>query len=101
MYKKGLHALVDCLLLSRCDALIKTPSALSTWSRVFGEDMDLVLVGKPYSNPWKHVSPWYNLDGLGYFPESLLYRWDAASMADNRVIKIIADPPETDRRTDR
>ena len=91
-YKKGFHALADCLLLSRCQAMIKTPSALSTWSRVFGENIDLVLVGKPYSNPWKHVSPWYNLNGLGYFPESLLYRWDAKSMADNRVIKIIAAP---------
>jgi hypothetical protein len=92
-YQKGFHALVDCLLLSRCRALIKTPSALSAWSKVFGPDMDLVLVGKPYSNPWKFISPWYNLDGLGYFPESLLYRWDAAAMTESRVKAIIATPP--------
>ena len=54
--------------------------------------MNLVLVGKPYSNPWKNY--WSNLDGLGFFPESLLYRWDAASMTENRVIKIVAAPPE-------
>ena len=66
-YHKGFHALADCLLLSRCQALVKTPSALSTWGKVFGPDLDLVLVGKPYSNPWK--DPWSNLDGLGYFPE--------------------------------
>ena len=87
-YYKGFHALADCLLLSRCQALIKTPSALSTWSKVFGPDLDLVLVGKPYSNPWKG-----NLDGLGYFPETLLYRWDAAAMTENRVKRIIAAPP--------
>jgi hypothetical protein len=91
-YRKGFHALADCLLLSRCQALVKTPSALSTWSKVFGPHLNLVLVGKPYSNPWKNS--WSNLDGLGFFPESLLYRWDAASMTENRVIKIIA-PPET------
>jgi hypothetical protein len=89
-YRKGSHALADCLLLSRCHALVKTPSALSTWSKVLGPDLNLVLVGKPYSNPWK--SSWSNLDGLGFFPESLLYRWDAASMTENRVIKIIAPP---------
>ncbi len=97
-YRKGFHALADCLLLSRCQALVKTPSALSTWSKVFGPDLDLVLVGKPYSNPWKRNS-WSNLKGLGYFPESLLYRWDAAAMTENRVIKIIAPPgrPEAPR----
>jgi hypothetical protein len=92
-YRKGLHALVDCLLLSRCRGLIKTPSALSAWSKLFGADLELVLVGKPLANPWKHVAPWYNLDGLGYVPESLLYRWDASSMAENRVVRIMAPPP--------
>jgi hypothetical protein len=93
-YQKGVHALADCLLLSRCQALIKTPSALSTWSKVFGPDLDLVLVGKPYSDPWKGTNRWNNLDGLGYFPESLLYRWDTAAMTENRVKAIIATPPE-------
>jgi hypothetical protein len=97
-YCKGVHALADCLLLSRCQALVKTPSALSTWSKVFGPDLNLVLVGEPYANPHKHVNPWYNLDGLGYFPESLLYRRDAAAMTENRVIKIIAASPETGAR---
>jgi hypothetical protein len=92
-YDKGFHALADCLLLSRCKALVKTPSALSTWSKVFATDMDVVLVGKPYSNPWKHLFPWYNLNGLGYFPESLLYCWNKDAMAENRVRDIIADPP--------
>ena len=58
--------------------------------------MNLVLVGKPYSNPWKNS--WSNLDGLGFFPESLLYRWDAASMTENRVIKIVAAPPKPGSR---
>jgi len=92
-YQKGFHALADCLLLSRCQALIKTSSALSAWSKVFGGDLEVVLVGKPFSNPWKHVEPWYNLSGLGFFPETLLYHWDADTMKENRVIKILAEPP--------
>jgi hypothetical protein len=92
-YEKGLQALTDCLLLSRCDALVKTPSALSAWAKAYNPSMDLVLVGKPYQNPWKQLVPWVNLTGLGYFPESLLYRWDAETMAENRVLAILADPP--------
>jgi hypothetical protein len=92
-YDKGLHALADCILLSRCKGMVKTSSALSTWSKVLAPEMELVLVGKPYSNPWKRVNPWYNLKGLGYFPETLLYRWDPITMAENRVIAIVADPP--------
>jgi hypothetical protein len=94
-YCKGLHALADCILLSRCKGLVKTSSALSAWSKVFAPDMDVVLVGKPYSNPWKRVNPWYNLTGLGYFPETLLYRWEPQAMAENRVLAIIADRPRT------
>ena len=93
-YKKGLHALADCILLSRCKAMIKTSSALSAWSKVFAPEMDVVLVGKPYPNPWKRVNPWYNLKGIGYFPETLLYRWNAEAMVENRVLAIIADPPK-------
>ena len=96
-YQKGFHALADCLLLSRCEALVKTPSALSTWSKVFGPHLSLVLVGKPYSNPWKHKNSCDNLKGLGYFPETLMYRWDAAAMTENQVIKIIAASAETGR----
>ncbi|MEO8481097.1 MAG: hypothetical protein ABI634_02735 [Acidobacteriota bacterium] len=92
-YNKGLDALTDCLLLSRCQALVKTPSALSAWAKAFNPSMEVVLVGKPYQNPWKHVVPWVNLTGLGYFPESLLYRWDAETMAVNRVLAILAEPP--------
>jgi hypothetical protein len=92
-YDKAFHALADCLLLSRCRALVKTPSALSAWSKVFGADMDVVLVGKPYPDPWRFRNPWSSLKGLGYFPETHLYRWEAAEMRRNRVIAILAEPP--------
>ena len=93
-FNKGLHALADCILLSRCGGLVKTPSALSAWSKVFAPDLRVVLVGKPYANPWKRINPWYNLKGLGYFPESLLYQWNPEIMAENRIIAIAAEPPQ-------
>jgi hypothetical protein len=92
-YDKAFHALADCLLLSRCRALVKTPSALSAWSKVFGADMDVVLVGKPYPDPWRFRNPWSSLKGLGYFPETHLYRWETDEMRRNRVIAILAEPP--------
>ena len=47
-YEKGKDALVNCLLLSRCDALIKTASFLSAWSCVFNPTLPVVLLNAPY-----------------------------------------------------
>jgi hypothetical protein len=46
-------ALVNCLILSKCRALIKTPSILSAWSKIFNPDLPVVMLGRPYSrNLW-------------------------------------------------
>lgn len=92
-YAKGLDALCDCLLLSRCHGLVKTPSALSTWSKLLGGEVPVALVGKPLANPYKLRRPWINLKGFGYFPEALLYNWDPRAMRENNVLGIIAEPP--------
>lgn len=42
------QALIDSLLLSRCDALVKSPSALSAWAKVFNPALPVTLVGRPY-----------------------------------------------------
>ena len=46
-YDKGRVAIIDCLILSRSRTLIKTPSALSAWSKVLNDSLCLVLVGEP------------------------------------------------------
>ena len=47
-YRKGEEAVMNCLLLSKCDALIKTPSILSGWSKLFNPDLPVTMVGRPF-----------------------------------------------------
>lgn len=49
-YDINRDALVNCLLLSRCDALIKSASILSAWSVLFHPEIPLVMLNKPYDN---------------------------------------------------
>lgn len=49
-YKKGEDALVDCLLLSRCDYMIKTSSNLSLAAAYFNPKMPMVHVT---TRPWR------------------------------------------------
>ena len=47
-YEVNREALVNCLILSRCDALIKTASILSAWSVLFNPKLPLVMLNKPF-----------------------------------------------------
>jgi hypothetical protein len=58
-YRKGEEALINCLLLSRCNALIRTTSFLSAWASIFNPALPVVLLNRPYAK-----SLWY--------PEKLL-----------------------------
>lgn len=52
-YDKGRQALVNCLLLSRCDALIRTASSLSGWASVFNPKLPVYMLNQPYpQNLW-------------------------------------------------
>ena len=44
--KKGEAALLDCLLLSRCDRLVRTASNLSLCSALFNPDMPVVVLNR-------------------------------------------------------
>lgn len=43
-YKQGKEACVDCLLLSKCDVLIRTCSNLSLWSTIFNPKMPVIAL---------------------------------------------------------
>jgi Nodulation protein Z (NodZ) len=58
-YRKGEETLLDCLMLSRCSALIRTTSFLSAWASIFNPKLPIVLLNRPYAE-----SLW--------FPESAL-----------------------------
>lgn len=47
-YDKGRQALVNCLLLSRCNALIRTASSLSGWASVLNPQLPVVMLNRPY-----------------------------------------------------
>jgi hypothetical protein len=47
-YKKAEEAVLNCLLLSRCDALLKSASILSGWSKLFNPELPVVLLNRPF-----------------------------------------------------
>jgi hypothetical protein len=49
-YRKGEEALIDCLLLSRCSAVIRTASFLSAWASIFNPRLPVVMVNRPYAH---------------------------------------------------
>jgi hypothetical protein len=55
-YYVNRDAIVNCLVLSRCAALLKTASILSGWSKLFNPRLPVVMLNKPY-------------DGHLWFPE--------------------------------
>ena len=49
-YMKGKEALVNCILLSRCNALIRTASFLSAWSSIFNPTLPVIMLNRPYAD---------------------------------------------------
>ncbi|MGO4329092.1 hypothetical protein AB4Z48_18805 [Cupriavidus sp. 2TAF22] len=56
----GREALVSCLLLSRCGFLVKTPSYLSAWSKIFNPSLPVRLASPPRADAF-------------WFPDSQLW----------------------------
>lgn len=77
-FQKGLEALTDAWLLSRCSLLVKTPSLLSAWSVIFNPAIPVILVGAPKRKPYPEDHALR--DGIGYFPENILHRRTAESV---------------------
>src|ERR1035438_51761 len=49
-HRRGFEALVNCLLLSRCTALIRTASFLSGWSSIFNPLLPITLLNEPFAH---------------------------------------------------
>ena len=49
-YAVGEDALVNALLLSRCDVLLKTASIMSGWCKIFNPRLPVVMLTKPYAS---------------------------------------------------
>ncbi|MFC1884624.1 hypothetical protein ACFL2O_07625 [Thermodesulfobacteriota bacterium] len=51
VYDINRDAVVNCLILSRCNVLMKTASILSGWSKLFNPQMPVIMLNRPY-NDW-------------------------------------------------
>jgi hypothetical protein len=49
-YEVNRDAIVNCLILSRCHALLKGSSILSGWSKLFNPQLSLIMLNVPYNN---------------------------------------------------
>lgn len=49
-YQTGEEALIDCLLLSKCNMLIRTSSNLSLWSTYFNPNLPVILLNRRWVN---------------------------------------------------
>ena len=47
-YMKAEEAILNCLLLSKCNALIKNASFLSAWSKLFNPHLPVILLNSPF-----------------------------------------------------
>lgn len=49
-YDINRDAIVNCLLLSRCDGLLKSASILSGWSMLFNPTLPMVMLNRPFDS---------------------------------------------------
>lgn len=49
-YRKAEEALMNCLLLAECDALLKNASYLSAWSKLFNPKLRVILLNPPFAD---------------------------------------------------
>jgi hypothetical protein len=63
-FAKGDHALLDCLLLSRCRYLLKCQSALSGFAKILNPQLEAYRLSANKLAPWCFGSP--------YFPDAFL-----------------------------
>jgi hypothetical protein len=81
----GREALVTCLLLARCGFLIKTPSYLSAWAKIFNPSLPVFLISPPLGN--------------GRFPDRVLWldqqsgKAFAAELKGQRTEQVTSDLP--------
>lgn len=68
-FAKGDHAMLDCLLLSRCKHLMKCQSALSGFAKVLNPEIDAYRISANKLAPWAPETP--------YFPDAYLPRYQS------------------------
>ena len=68
-FEKGDHAILDCLLLSRCKYLLKCQSALSGFAKVLNPKLEAYRISANKLTPWAKEIP--------YFPDGFLPKYQS------------------------
>lgn len=71
-YMKGKEALINSILLSKCNTLIRTASFLSAWSSIFNPGLPVIMLNRPY-------------DEKLWFPDTLLAQQSMNSYLPNNL----------------
>ena len=77
-FAKGDHAMLDCLLLSRCKYLMKCQSALSGFAKVLNPEIEAYRISANKLAPWAPETP--------YFPDAYLPKFSSGNPECQRIL---------------
>lgn len=77
-FAKGDHAMLDCLLLSRCRYLLKCQSALSGFAKVLNPKIEAYRISANKLAPWAPETP--------YFPDAYLPKYSSVNPECQKVL---------------
>ncbi len=78
-FAKGDHAMLDCLLLSRCMYLLKCQSALSGFAKVLNPEIEAYRISANKLAPWAPETP--------YFPDAYLPKYSSDDPECQRLLQ--------------
>lgn len=78
-FAKGDHAILDCLLLSRCKYLMKCQSALSGFAKILNPEIEAYRISANKLAPWAPATP--------YFPDAYLPKYTSENPECQRVLQ--------------
>lgn len=78
LFAKGDHALLDCLLLSRCRYVLKCQSALSGFAKILNPDLEIYRISANKLAHWSH--------GIPYFPDAYLPQLTSRNPACQQIL---------------
>ena len=90
-FAKGDHAMLDCLLLSRCKYLLKCQSALSGFAKVLNPEIEAYRISANKLAPWAPETP--------YFPDAYLPKYHSKSLNCQSILTKLFTDDWTENQT--
>lgn len=90
-FEKGDHAVLDCLLLSRCKYLLKCQSALSGFAKVINPELEAYRISANKLAPWNMEIP--------YFPDGYLPKYQSKNPRTQEILARLFTDDWTENET--